>query len=93
MIRSENKQLVKCWLPLVIEYLKYFGIDEKIEEEIITLVYSMMDKIEYDFTKMAGICLWSLLYEVKKVKFEDNELHMFVSMFNSKEEVIYILET
>jgi hypothetical protein len=68
MLRSENKLLVKCWLPVVVEYVKSFGVTDATEYELITLVYSMMEKIEYDYTKMAGICLWSLLFEVKFVK-------------------------
>ena len=59
-----------------------------------------MDKVEFDFTKLAGICLWSALLEVSTqnfclipknglVTFESQELHLFVSLFNSDEEVTF----
>lgn len=57
MIRSDSQLLVKSWLPLAVDYIKFIGLDDDKKEEAITLVYTLMDKIEFDFTKLAGICL------------------------------------
>lgn len=67
MIRSESMQVVKSWLPFVLEYFKYFGLNQNLKLELIKLVYKMMGKIEYDFTQMAGICLWSFMFEVGRI--------------------------
>ena len=66
MIRSDSRELVKAWLSFILEFLKFYGIPEELREELKGLVYRMIDKIEFDYTKMAGICLWTLLYEVRK---------------------------
>ena len=50
----------------------------------------MLDKKQLDHIRASGVCLFSLLVELEALNFEDTDIHLFVSLFDTREETILI---
>ena len=64
IMRGNKAMLVKKWLPFVTKNIEELFFSEHMLDQVITLAYDLMQKKQFDFSKMAGISMWVSLHKV-----------------------------
>lgn len=93
LLLSNKASFVRCWISFVQKNVECLDFDHDLLLQVKQLSYQLMQKNSFDFSKQAGISVWVSLFKKGEVTFSEQELHLFVGLFNEGDEVSFTIES